>query len=191
VNKTLRSPIVLVTAGVLLLIVVIWLFVFFFPQQKKITQANAKHASLLQEQQQLQAQVAALQALKVEQGPLTALQTKYSTAVPPTAENFPYYTQMNNLVGLSGLKLTGGISVGSTSAAVGNGIYAIAVSVGANGTYDDLLSFINGVYANPRLTTIQSITISGGGIGTSRSTSLTATFSMQIYTTQPPVAAVP
>ena len=54
------------------------------------------------------------------------------------------------------------------------------------GTYDNLLTLITNIYALPRLTDINSLTVHGGGPKTTRSTPLQATLDLATFTTTKP-----
>jgi Tfp pilus assembly protein PilO len=192
--KTLRTPVILAIIGGTLVVFLIWVFVVFLPQGSKVSKLNAQAASLQTQQNALNARLQELKHLKNSN--LEGLHNRYSALVPSTANTSQFLKQINNIVNASGVTLstisvsptasaltpTAPASTGSkTPAAPPSGALAIGVNLSVAGTYDQNLKLIQLIYQAPRLTTINQITLSGGGSGTNRGTRLTATYMMTIY----------
>ena len=180
-TKTLRSPIVLISVAVAFVIVLIWLFAFFLPQGKKLSTLNTQEATLEQEQAQLEAQLAQLKKTSEATPQLLALQAAFNVAVPPSADTYTYITTMVATCNQAGVTLNS-ITTGSPGAAT-NGIDPITVSLSTAGTYDQALKLIQLLNKLPRLTIINSVSMTGGGPNTTRTTKLTESFSLSIFTT--------
>jgi Tfp pilus assembly protein PilO len=180
-NRTLRSPIVLISVGAAVVIVLVWLFAFFLPQGKKLNTLTTQQVQLQQEQAALNAQLAQLKKTSAATPQLLALQASFNVAVPPSANTYAYITTMYETTKAAGVTLTS-ITTGSPGAPSG-GISPISVSLSTSGTYDQALKLIDLLNKLPRLTIINAVSMTGGGPNTTRSTSMTQSFSLTIFTT--------
>jgi Tfp pilus assembly protein PilO len=90
---------------------------------------------------------------------------------------YDYITSISNAAAATGMQVS---SVDPSPPVTGGNVAVVPVTVGATGTYDQTLAFIKALYALPRLTIINQISISGGGTGTSRSTPLVAQFTLDV-----------
>ena len=176
-----RTVMIAIAAG--LLIVLIWFLAFFSPQGKDLTKYKAQETQLQVQQSALEAQLAQLRATSKAAPQLEALQTQYANLIPPTADIYNYINIMSGTAATAGVHLVSITPASAGSVVPGTGLQAIPISVVTQGTYDATLSFIKSIYALPRLTVINAMTLSGGGPGTNRSTVLAETYSMTIYTT--------
>ena len=189
-NRTaaLRSPIVLITGGVAILILLIWLVAWFFPQGSKLSKLHAQEATLQTQIAQGNAKVALLKRQALNTPALLAMSKQLNSYVPATADVYPYIKMLSDTATAAGVTPTNlSPSAPSKSASAGN-FTVISISMTVKAPYDNLLTFIRSLYALPRLTTIVSVAMSGGGPSTTRSTPLTAVFSLQTYTTATPTA---
>jgi Tfp pilus assembly protein PilO len=183
----LRQRKVLIAAGVVLVVLLIWLVAVFVPEGHKLAAVNAKSQQAQAEQSVLQDRLARLKAYSKQSAEFEALSQQLTAAVPTTTDVYDYITAISNAATSTGMKVSGV----SPSAAVASGTVAtIPVTVSATGRYDQTLAFIKALYALPRLTVITSISISGGGTGSNRSTTLTDQFSLAILA-QPSVLSTP
>ena len=117
---------------------------------------------------------------------LLALQSQLNGLIPPTPDVFNYITLMSNTVSAAGVHL---VSITPTTSGIpvtGTNLQGIPITLSTTGTYDSTLGFIKAIYALPRLTVINTMSISGGGPTTNRSTTLTESFSLTIYTSEKP-----
>jgi hypothetical protein len=87
----------------------------------------------------------------------------------------------------AGVKLNT-ITTGSPGTAT-NGISAISISLSTTGTYDQTLNLIHLLNTLPRLTIIDDLTLQGGGPNTTRSTTLSETFALTIFTSNGTIPA--
>jgi Tfp pilus assembly protein PilO len=181
----LKNRTVIICIAVGLLVVVIWLVAFFLPQGSKLSKLNAKEQTLQTQVTAGNAKVAALKKQALNTPALQAMQKQLSTAVPATADIFNYITALQNTATAAGVTVSN-LSPSQPELTTGESFATIAVGMSITGTYDETLAFIKGLYALPRLTSINSIDFAGGGPGTSRSTPLNTSFSLTAYTSAKP-----
>jgi Tfp pilus assembly protein PilO len=182
----LRNRQVVLSMVAAVVLVLIWALAFFLPQGRTLSKYQTQEQQLQSEQSQLQVKLAQLRATSRATPKLLALQTRYSSLVPATSDIYNYITLMSSTAGANAIHLVS-ITPGSTPSPVaGTSLQAIPVSIVTAGTYDNTLGFIKAIYAMPRLTVINSISLTGGGPGTNRGTVLSETFSLTIYTTGKP-----
>ena len=65
----------------------------------------------------------------------------------------------------------------------------VVVQMDVTGTYDATLALIKGLYDLPRLTSIDTLSITGGGPTTNRSTPLTTALELTAYTSAAPTGS--
>ncbi len=184
----LKSRPALITLGVLLLVILIWLIAFFLPQGKKLSTLSAQEQHLQAEVTAGQAKVAALKQEALHTPQLQAMSQQLNTYVPSTAGSYAYITTMSNTAAAAKVTITS-LSPGSVTPVTGSSFSSIPFTVTVTGTYDELLTFIQDIYALPRLTQINTVSITGGGPQTNRGTPLNMTASLMIFTTQKPPTA--
>jgi Tfp pilus assembly protein PilO len=181
----LRQRKVLLPAAAVLVVALIWVVAVFNPQGHKLASVNANVQSAQNEQYALQARLDRLKIYSKESAKFEALAARLSTAVPPSTDVYPYITALSNAAAGAGLKIE---SIGPGPAAADGDVAAIPIVVAATGTYSQTLAFIGALYALPRLTVIEQVSITGGGNGTNRGTVLTDQFNLDIFATSSVVA---
>jgi len=184
-TATWRSPIVLITGGVAILILLIWLVAWFFPQGTKLSKLQKQETTLQTQIAQGNEKVALLKKQALNTPALEAMKSQLDTYVPSTADVYPYIKTLSQTASSAGVTPTN-LSPSAPAKPTTGTFTEIAVSMTVKGTYDNIYGFIKDLYALPRLTTIVSVGISGGGPSTNRTTPLTAVFSLQTYTTAAP-----
>ena len=180
VMAILRQRKVLLPAAAALLIALIWVVAVFNPQGHKLASVNASVQSAQNQQYALQARLDRLKIYSKESAKFEALAARLSTAVPSTTDVYSYITALSNAASATGLKIA---SIGPGTAVADGNVAAIPVTVAASGTYSQTLAFIEALYALPRLTVIEQLSITGGGNGTNRNTVLTDQFRLDIFAT--------
>jgi len=181
----LRQRKVLIAAVVGLVVLLIWFVGVFVPEGHKLSAVNAKSQQAQAQQVALQDRLARLKAYSKQSAELEALSQRLTAAVPTTTDVYDYITAISNAATGTKMKVS---SVNPSAATASGTVAAIAVTVSVMGSYDQTLAFIKALYALPRLTVITSISISGGGNGSTRSSPLTDQFSLDILA-QPSVVA--
>jgi type IV pilus assembly protein PilO len=177
----LKNRTTLLVIGGLLLLIIIWLVAFFLPQGSKLSKLSAQEQTLQAQVTAGNAKVAALKKEALNTPELEAISQQLTTYVPPNAGVYTYITTMSNTATAANVSIVS-LLPGSPVATAGSEFASIPFTVAVKGTYDELLTFIQDVYALPRLTTINSIAITGGGPQTNRSTELAMTADLTIFT---------
>jgi Tfp pilus assembly protein PilO len=185
VLQMMRQRKVLLPALGVLLIALIWVIAVFDPQGHKLASVNASVQTAQNQQYALQARLDRLKIYSKESAQFEALASRLSTAVPSSTGVYDYITALSNAASSAGLKIQ---SIAPAPAVASGNVAAIPVVVSATGTYSQTLAFIEDLYALPRLTVIEQLSITGGGDGTSRSTTLTDEFNLDIFATRSVVA---
>lgn len=183
--RTVRKPTFLLSIVVGFVVILLWLFLFYFPYATKISNYDKESQTLLTEQLALNQQVITLQHTATESPELLAKLAEFSTLIPNNANPYPYITTIDNAAVAAGVSILG-VTVPSAGVAVAGtqNITAIPIPLQTKGTYDATLAFIKSIYALPRLTSIDNITITGGNDG-GRQAVLTVNYALTIYTTAP------
>ena len=180
VRITPRS--LLVVLGVLA-VVVAWALAFYVPEAHKLAALDAQRTTL---ESTVTADEAHLQQVKREDqhiAQIRAMQDQLGGYVPSTESLYSYIRTISHAAKASGVKVTS-LAPSPLVAVTGTSYSAVPISASVRGTYDHLLSFIKHLYDLSRLTDVNGLTISGGGPSTGRSTVLTASFQLAIFTSQ-------
>lgn len=179
----IRRPKVMLVVAAALVVVLVWVLAFFVPQGHKLSSLRQQEASL---QRAVDAGNAKVARLRNETHHSAQIETmvKKLEAYAPTTSDISYIALLSNTAKASGVSVTS-IGPGSATPVAGSSFQSIPFAATVTGPYDNLLAFIRAVYAMPRLTDINSLKIAGGGPKTDRGTALTATFQLQIFTSQP------
>lgn len=184
----LRRPPVIVAIVVAVVVLLIWLVAFFLPQGHKLSTLDAKQQSLQQDVDQGNAKVAQLKRTFQHATQLEAQQATMAAYVPSTPDIFKttanYTGSLSSTVTAAGMSLTS-VSPGQATTGTGSSMTIIPVTLVVKGSYDNLLTLIKDIYSTSRLTDINAVTVRGGGPGTDRSSTLTVTLDLAIFTTAP------
>jgi Tfp pilus assembly protein PilO len=182
-----RSVLLSIVIGVV--IILVWTLAFFLPQGKQLSKYNTQAAKLQGTQAVLETRLAQLKATSAATPKLLLLKAKYAALVPPTPDVFNYFTLISNTAKASHVTLVS-ITPGVGGTLIpGTNLYGIGFTLNTTGSYDDTLYFIKAIYNLPRLTVINSMSLSGGGAKTTRSAPLTEAFSLTIFSTGKPTVA--
>ncbi|MGH9082933.1 MAG: type 4a pilus biogenesis protein PilO [Acidimicrobiales bacterium] len=183
----LRRPRSMLGVAVALVVVLVWLLAFFLPQGRKLSSLHAQEQALTGQVDAGNAKVAELRVESQHSAQIQAMVTKLGAYAPATSD-ISYIATLSNTAKAAGLTVAS-IGPGTAVAVTGSPYSAIPFSVQVEGSYDSVLSFVRAVYALPRLTDIDSVAITGGGPKTDRSTPLSATFQLEIFTSLKPAVA--
>lgn len=184
-KKALMHPAALLTAAGILAVALVWLFVFFMPQSKKLTSLQTERTSL---NATIARDNARVQQLRSESKHLGQINTMYASLrgyVPQTEDLYTYIHTISGAAKAAGVSITS-LTPGTLTPLSGTSYSAIPISANVKGGYAQLVSFLHGVYALPRLTDINGLTLNTGG--TSSST-LSATLQLAIFTSQKPASS--
>jgi Tfp pilus assembly protein PilO len=166
-----------------LVLIVVWLVAFFLPQGSQLAKYTTKEQTLQGQQALLEAKVAQLRKTSAATPQLLLLQAKYDAEVPSTTDVFNYFTLISNTATASHITLSSITPGTGPNPVPGTSLEGIGFTLNTTGSYDNMLSFIKAIYALPRLTVINAVSVSGGGQQTSRATVLSETFTLTIFTT--------
>ncbi len=154
-----------------------------------MSKLNAQAAQLQTTQNQLNAKL--IQLKKLKNSNLQNLHNEYSALVPATPSTSAYLKQINGIVNQSGTSLktltvstptaATAVTPGGGTASATSSALLIPVTLSVTGTYDQNLKLMQLIYQASRLTTINAVTLAGGGPGSNRGSTLSATFTMTIY----------
>ncbi len=182
----LKNRRVLLAIGVAVVLALVWLVAFFLPQGKELSKYQSQQQQLETQQSSLEARLVQLRATSKAVPKLLALQSQFNGLIPSSPDVYNYLTLMSNTASAAGVHLVSITPATSGTPVAGTNLFAIPVTLNTTGTYDSTLGFIKAIYALPRLTVIDSVSISGGGPPTNRSSSLSESFALTIYTTAKP-----
>lgn len=181
--EVVKKPLALVSIAVLLVVILVWFFVLFMPQSHKLSTLESQRTALQQNVLQDQIRLQTLRKESHHVGQIQAIDAKLKGYVP-TTEGLYTYIQTISLAGnKAGITITS-LQPGALVPASGTAYSAIPIAAQVKGTYDDLVEFLNDIYNLPRLTDINSISITGGGPGTDRSTQLNVNLNLVIFTSE-------
>lgn len=179
----IKRPVVLIGVAALVAVALVWLFAFFEPQSHKLGSLESQRTSL---QQTLVADRARLQQVRREShhvGQIQAIDARLQGYVPATEDLYTYIQTLSSAGKNAGVTISS-LQPSALVAATGTSYSAVPITAQVKATYDHLLAFLKAMYALPRLTDVNSVSISGGGPGTNRTTVLSATFDLVIFTLQ-------
>lgn len=179
----IKKPVVLLGAVTLIALVLVWLLAFFSPQSHKLAALQAQKSSLQQTVLQDQARLLRVRAESHHVGQIRAIDTRLQGYVPASEDLYTYIQTLSSAGNRSGVSIVS-LEPSLPVPAAGTSYDAVPITANVKGTYDHLVAFISAVYELPRLTDINGLTISGGGPGTNRTTTLTATFDLVIFMSQ-------
>ena len=182
-KSTLRRPRILLCIGAAVVIVVIWTFAYYLPQGSKISSLKAEEITLQKKVQLGDATVLRLKHTFQHSAQLKTMQNKLNAAVPSNVDAYNYVQSLSAAaagaaVHLTVISISGGNGNNVTKATA---VTETPVTMTVKGTYDQILSLISKIYQLPRLTDIETLSISGGGAKADRSTQLIGSFSLLAF----------
>jgi Tfp pilus assembly protein PilO len=184
-KSTLMKPRILVPIVIATLIVLIWMVAFFLPEGKKIDNLKTQQAKLQAQVTAGDAKIRRLSHTYQHSAQLGILQNQLNSTVPSTSDAYNYVQALSTVAKSSGVHLTS-VSITSGGGKTLTGLVQLPVSMSVLGTYDQILTLIKNIYALPRLTDVEGITLNGGGPGTNRSTQLNANLSLLAFSVSKP-----
>lgn len=178
-----KRPLILIGTTILVAIVVVWFVVFFMPQSHKLSSLQAERATLQEAVVQDNARLQQVRSESHHIGKIQALDAKLRGYVPTSEDLYTYIQTLSGAGKSSGVTITS-LQPSGLVAVTGTSYSAVPVTADVKGTYDHLVAFLNTIYNLPRLTDVNGLNITGGGPGTNRSTVLSATFDLVIFSSQ-------
>lgn len=178
-----KKPAVLLSAAGLLVVLLVWLFVFFVPQSHKLSSLQSEKASLQETVIHDNAKLLRVRRESHHVGQIQAIDSQLQGYVPATEDLYTFIQRLSTAGKSAGVTISS-IQPSTLVPVTGTSYSAIPVISQVKGTYNQLVAFIHAIYGLPRLTDINSLTITGGGPGTNRATQLSADFDLVIFTSQ-------
>ncbi|MDA8314806.1 MAG: type 4a pilus biogenesis protein PilO [Actinomycetota bacterium] len=173
---------------VVVVVVVAWLFAFYFPQTRKLAALGSQRTAL---QSTVAADEARLAQLQNEAQHVTQIKAMYDRLhgyAPRTGQLYTYIRTISGAAKSAGVTITS-LQPSPIEAVSGTTYSAIPITAAIKGPYDRLLAFVKDLYDLPRLTDVNALSVTGGGPGTSRSTILTVSLQLAIFTSEKPAGA--
>jgi len=160
--RRFRNPII-IGAGALVLVIVVFMAVIS-PEGSTLTGLHARGTQLQSQQTSLQTEITTLRREKAHLAGNCQVLTTDIAEIPGTPDVDSFFNQVTALAVSSGDPNTPSISVtqAPTGTAGGSGVTPVAVAFTLSGTYGQMMSFVQGLDAFPRLFTVSTIAITGG-----------------------------
>ena len=157
-----------IALAAVMVLLLVWYVALYRPYSAKLSAAHRAKAAAEAQISQLGSKVAQLKALERQVSQDQSRLLVLSAAVPDLPDLSDVLGQLHNAATTSGVQLTtvGPAQPGtSTSASSGSGPGSISLSMGASGTYGQLVQFFNQLASMPRTVVLDSVNINSGGSG--------------------------
>ena len=193
----LNSRALLAVGGAgLAVLAVAWWMALMSPAGSHLTKLKAQQQSLESNAQSLTGQLATLKQQKAHSASLEAAQARDNAAMPATVDLPGFINQMNALAAQAGVDMSSlsptAPSTGAATGAASSGSYrTMTVSIAFKGTYGQVMTFLQGLYQLPRLLTVDTVSVSGGGAQSNPGTVLNGSVQARVFVQPPVTAAVP
>jgi Tfp pilus assembly protein PilO len=180
----MNRRIAVISLAAMLGLTAIWYVLLWSPQSASLKHSRANAATAVQQEQTLRGQLA---ALILKRAKLPAAQAQLATlarAVPKTAEVDKLIDDVNGLAKSSGVFLD---SLSQAQPAITGGAGSMNVTLSVNGSYPQLVDFINRFTTMARLAVIDGVSFTAPDKDAKMSLSLTG----RVFLVAPPAAVVP
>jgi Tfp pilus assembly protein PilO len=154
-----KRPVVLLTAGALVLVTVLWWIFWMSPEGSKLNTQNSLLATDSQKLQTLRGKLAQVQKEAAQAAQYASYLSLFSTIVPPIPESEQLTTDLSNLAGTAHVHLTTLADDTVTVPSTGSPLGTIEVDITITGSRPNCFNFLNGLYnvsSMPRLITIDT-----------------------------------
>jgi len=159
----LKSKVVLIVTGIVIVLLLVWWFAWMTPEanklstvQQQIAQDNTTVTSLSQELIQLKAE----QKLVLHELPYLK---KVTAAIPPTEDPPGIVDSLNTLANKTGCDLLSVTPANFPSPSGTAGLSDISVTFSVTGSHKNIFAFLKDFYAMTRLMTIDNLSLAPGG----------------------------
>jgi Tfp pilus assembly protein PilO len=184
----LKSKVVLIATGTVIVLLIVWWFAWMSPEGTKLTSVQQQVTSDQSMVTQLNAELRALQAEKQLVLQELPYLKKVTTAIPPTVDPPGIVDQLYTLAVKTGCKLGSVSTTNTTTPSATAGLATIPVSFTVSGAHRSIFTFLTDFYTLQRLITINTVSLSPAGtspnilaIGDGQQYTMTVT--AQAYTT--------
>jgi Tfp pilus assembly protein PilO len=180
----LKSKVVLMVTGAVIVLLIVWWFAWMTPESNKLTTVNQQISADQTLKISLNAELQGLKAEKKLVLKELPYLKKVTTAIPPTEDPPGIVDSLNTLANQTGCDLESVTPADTPSPSGTPGLSVITVSLALSGTHSNVFAFLRNFYKMKRLMTINSVTLSpasgananilAGGDGQKYSVTLTA-----------------
>lgn len=165
--------IAMIGAAVAVAIVLVWYFALWHPQQAKVASAHKANAAAELQVDQLRARSVGLDALKPKIPADKATLAQLDAAVPRAPQLDTLLDEINGAEAQSGVTLnvlTPSVLPSAATSAGSPSLPTVGLTISFRGTSSQALSFVTDLEAQPRLMTVDTLSLSGTGTVTGQVT---------------------
>jgi Tfp pilus assembly protein PilO len=184
--KVTRRSVVVVLAAVAILVA--WLLAYYLPESHKLDRLDRQQISLQSTEAADEARLAQVKKEAHHVGQIDAMYQHLEGYVPATEELYTYIHTIAAAAKTAGVTITS-LNPSALEPVPDTSYSAVPISASIKGTFDNLLAFLKALYSLPRLTDVNSVSVSGGGPGTNRGVTLTVGLQLAIFTSQKPASS--
>jgi Tfp pilus assembly protein PilO len=159
----LKSKIVLIVTGAVIVLLLIWWFAWMTPESNKLTSVRQQVTADQQTETQLNLELISLKAEKKLVLRELPYLKKVTTAIPPTEDPPGIVDSLNTLASKTGCDLLSVTPADTPSPSGTPGLSTISVSVSLSGVHSGVFAFLQGFYKMKRLMTISTVDLSPAG----------------------------
>ncbi len=175
-----RAPLL---AGIgVAVVAILFLVVLVLPKMKQVTAAEEDLTAAEAEQQTLESRLQVLEDTRDQAPEFEAIIEEAQNQIPPTAEESSLLLLIQGAAteaGMDLLSLTPGVPTFDDQ----KGLSVIVVNVNAEGIYFDVVDFMYNIETLPRAAVVTSLSLSPGDTDASGVPRLTATATIELFTT--------
>ena len=159
----LKSKVVLITTGIVIVLLIVWWFAWMSPEASKLATVQQQITADNTTATQLNMELILLKAeRKLVLRELPYLK-KVTAAIPPTEDPPGIVDSLNTLADKTGCDLLSVTPSNVPSPSTVAGLSLIGVSFSVTGVHKNLFAFLKGFYSMTRLMTIDSVSLAPGG----------------------------
>ncbi|MGZ8566038.1 MAG: type 4a pilus biogenesis protein PilO [Actinomycetota bacterium] len=175
-----RAPLL---AGIgVAVVAVLFLLVLVLPKMTEVSAAEEDLKAAEAEQQTLESRLQVLEDTRDDAGQYEAIIEEAQRQIPPTAEEASLLLLIQGAATEAGMDVLG-LTPGVPTFDDQKGLSVIVVNVNAEGTYFDVADFMYNIETLPRAAVVTSLSLAPGELDTSGVPRLTATATINLYTT--------
>jgi Tfp pilus assembly protein PilO len=159
----LKSKVVLITTGIVIVLLIVWWFAWMTPEASKLATVQQQITADNTTATQLNMELILLKAeSKLVLRELPYLK-KVTAAIPPTEDPPGIVDSLNTLANKTGCDLLSVTPSNFPSPSSVTGLSVIPVTFSLTGVHKNLFAFLKNFYAMTRLMTIDSVSLAPGG----------------------------
>jgi len=159
----LKSKVVLIVTGCVILLLIVWWFAWMTPEASKLTTVQQQVTTDSAQVTQLNRELGSLKAEKKLVLKELPYLKKVTTAIPPTEDPPGIVDSLNTLADKTGCDLLSVTPADTPSASGVTGLSEISVSFSISGTHKNVFAFLSKFYKMTRLMTISSVGLAPTG----------------------------